>query len=94
MYMYICLYRCMYTCKQIYISEIAIYKKKDINTTTLTTIPGVLAAVISQPADVLLSKVCVEGKNALTQCFIIDSPLSVVRAFQDLGFRTCYSGTF
>mmetsp|Transcript_34529 Transcript_34529/g.32904 ORF Transcript_34529/g.32904 Transcript_34529/m.32904 type:complete len:354 (-) Transcript_34529:1027-2088(-) len=53
---------------------------------------GVLAAVISQPADVLLSKVCGEGKNALTQCFIIDSPLSVVRAFQDLGFRTCYSG--
>jgi solute carrier family 25 phosphate transporter 3 len=53
---------------------------------------GVLAAVISQPADVLLSKVCGEGKHALTQCLIINSPLDVVRAFQDLGFRTCYSG--
>lgn len=53
---------------------------------------GVLAAIISQPADVLLSKVCGEGKHVLTQCLIINSPLDVVHAFQDLGFRTCYSG--
>ena len=51
---------------------------------------GVLAATISQPADVLLSKVC--GGDSLVGCVIITGPLSLLKTFRDLGLRNCYVG--
>lgn len=52
---------------------------------------GILAAVISQPADVLLSKVC-GVDNMSKECLIIDGPRSVVRALSDIGFQGCFRG--
>lgn len=52
---------------------------------------GVLAACISQPADVLLSKVC-GGANALSECIIIGGPMDLLRTFQEMGFKQCYTG--
>ena len=51
---------------------------------------GVLAATISHPADVLLSRVC-RGSDP-TDCFILDSPMALIERFQELGFRNCYAG--
>jgi solute carrier family 25 (mitochondrial phosphate transporter), member 3 len=51
---------------------------------------GVLAATISHPADVLLSKVC--GATELTECLILSGPISLFQTFKDLGFRNCYAG--
>lgn len=51
---------------------------------------GVLAATISHPADVLLSRVC-RGSDP-TDCFILNSPMALIERFQELGFRNCYAG--
>lgn len=51
---------------------------------------GVLAATISQPADVLLSKVC--GATEFTECLILSGPISLLQTFRDLGFRNCFAG--
>jgi solute carrier family 25 (mitochondrial phosphate transporter), member 3 len=51
---------------------------------------GFLAATISHPADVLLSRVC-RGSDP-TDCFILNSPMALIERFQELGFRNCYAG--
>ena len=52
---------------------------------------GVLAAVISQPADVLLSKVC-GGSDPLVGCIVINGPITLLQVFKELGLRNCYAG--
>jgi solute carrier family 25 phosphate transporter 3 len=52
---------------------------------------GVLAACISQPADVLLSKVC-GGAHALSECIIIGGPMDLIHTFQEMGWKQCYAG--
>ena len=52
---------------------------------------GVLAATISQPADVLLSKTC--GKQSVgSECLLIDGPVAVLRAFRQLGVKQSFAG--
>ena len=52
---------------------------------------GLLAAVISQPADVLLSKVCGQA-GSLKECILIGGPMDIVRHMRDLGWRGAYAG--
>jgi solute carrier family 25 (mitochondrial phosphate transporter), member 3 len=52
---------------------------------------GVSAAFISQPADVLLSRLC-GGTSSLTECIIIDGLPSIIQACRDIGWRGCYAG--
>ena len=52
---------------------------------------GVLAAFVSQPADVLLSRLC-GSSNALTECIIIDGLGSILTAMKSIGLKGCYSG--
>ena len=52
---------------------------------------GVSAAVVSQPADVLLSKLC-GSSNTLTECVIIDGFPSIIKVCKDIGFKGCYAG--
>lgn len=52
---------------------------------------GVSAAVVSQPADVLLSKLC-GSSSSLTECIILDGFPSIMQACRDIGFRGCYAG--
>lgn len=52
---------------------------------------GVLAATISHPADVMLSKLC-GGTQALTECIIVQSPGDVMRLFREIGLRGCFKG--
>jgi solute carrier family 25 phosphate transporter 3 len=54
-------------------------------------IAGCLAAAVSQPADVLLSRLC-GGTHALTECLIIDGPSSLMSAVQQLGWKGCFTG--
>ncbi|KAJ1437194.1 mitochondrial carrier domain-containing protein [Ochromonadaceae sp. CCMP2298] len=50
---------------------------------------GLLAAVISQPADVILSKVCSAG--ASSTCLVVHSPAALLRLVEDLGWG-CMAG--
>jgi len=52
---------------------------------------GVLSAVLSHPADVLLSKVC-GGTAMLTECIIVQSPQDILLLMKDLGFAGCFNG--
>jgi solute carrier family 25 phosphate transporter 3 len=52
---------------------------------------GVIAATISHPADVLLSKTCADELNG-NSCFILDNPLDVFAAFRDMGWKNCFTG--
>lgn len=52
---------------------------------------GVSAAVVSQPADVLLSKLC-GSSSTLTECVIIDGLPSIIQMCKDIGFKGCYAG--
>jgi solute carrier family 25 phosphate transporter 3 len=52
---------------------------------------GIGAAVVSQPADVLLSKLCGSANDA-TVCLIVDGLPGFIDAMKDLGFRGCFSG--
>ncbi len=52
---------------------------------------GVCAAVCSQPADALLSRVC-GGSQALSECLVLDSPVDFVRVWKDMGVRGAFSG--
>lgn len=54
-------------------------------------VAGVLAAVVSQPADVLLSKYCGQS-NSLSECVLIDGPGTLIKAFRDMGFRQSFCG--
>lgn len=53
-------------------------------------VAGVLAATLSHPADVLLSKLC-GGKTAV-ECVILESPVDVLRLVRELGFSGCFNG--
>ena len=52
---------------------------------------GLIAATISQPADVLLSKICGVNSKAL-QCLIDTGPKGLISVMQELGWKGCYSG--
>lgn len=52
---------------------------------------GVLSAIISHPADVMLSKVC-GGTAALTECVILQSPRDIWLLMRDLGVAGCFNG--
>lgn len=52
---------------------------------------GVLAAVISQPADVLLSMVC-GGSDPSVGCTIINGPITLLQVIREVGLRGCYVG--
>ena len=52
---------------------------------------GVLAAIISQPADVLLSRVCGRNPNS-AECLIINGPLGLIDVMKDIGLKGLYAG--
>lgn len=52
---------------------------------------GIGAAFVSQPADVLLSKLCGSSSDA-TVCYIVNGVPSFLNAMKELGIRGCYSG--
>ena len=52
---------------------------------------GILAAIISHPADVLLSRVCGRNPNS-AECLIIDGPLGLLDVMKDIGIRGLYTG--
>lgn len=52
---------------------------------------GVLASVISQPADVLLSRVCGRNLNS-AECLIINGPLGLIDVMRDIGLKGLYAG--
>jgi hypothetical protein len=52
---------------------------------------GVSAAVASQPADVLLSKVC-GGSMVVSECIILDGFSSFVDVVRSIGFKGCFTG--
>ena len=54
-------------------------------------VAGVLAAIVSQPADVLLSRYCGQS-NSLSECVMIDGPGALIKAFKDLGLRQSFCG--
>lgn len=54
-------------------------------------IAGILAATISQPADVLLSRMC--GASCKhSQCVIVDGPIALFLALRQMGFKECFTG--
>lgn len=61
---------------------------------TSGVIAGVLAAVISQPADVLLSKICGASiaSHGLKECIIVEGPSSLFGLMVELGWKGCYKG--
>ena len=52
---------------------------------------GVLAAIISHPADVLLSRVCGRNPNG-AECLIIDGPIGLIEVMKDIGIKGLYTG--
>jgi solute carrier family 25 phosphate transporter 3 len=56
-------------------------------------VAGAAAAVISQPADVLLSRLCGSGAmTSLSACVIAQGPLDQISYLCSIGFRECFSG--
>jgi len=55
---------------------------------------GAFAAVLSQPADVLLSKICggPGGNMGAASCVVVSGPMDVVRVARGLGVRGCFAG--
>ena len=54
---------------------------------------GAAAAVVSQPADVLLTRIC--GSSAvpqLTECLLDTSPAGMARFLWSLGPKECFAG--
>jgi len=68
-------------------------KVSDDYVTHLTSgaMAGVLAAIISQPADVLLSRVCGRNPNGV-ECLIIDGPTGLIEVMKDIGIKGLYTG--
>lgn len=54
-------------------------------------VAGVLAAIVSQPADVILSQVC-SRNPASTQCLSVNSPKSFLKLVQSIGFQRSFTG--
>ena len=52
---------------------------------------GILAAIISHPADVLLSRVCGRNPNS-AECLIIDGPIGLIEVMKDIGIKGLYTG--
>jgi len=55
-------------------------------------VAGLCAAVISQPADVLLSKVCGYSAGSPDVCLTIVNPADLWKALRDLGLEGCFCG--
>ena len=56
-------------------------------------VAGVIAAVLSQPADVLLSKICGASVGAdASSCIVLSGPLDVVSVVKELGWQGCFAG--
>ena len=54
---------------------------------------GLLAALVSQPADVILSQVCSRSSTSAASCLAIDTPAQLLQYMvQDLGLKGCFSG--
>ena len=55
---------------------------------------GVFAAVLSQPADVLLSKICGSPGGAIdaASCIVVSGPLDIMRVVGELGWKGCFAG--
>lgn len=51
---------------------------------------GLLAATLSHPADVMLSKMC--GATSLTSCIIVQSLRDILMLMRDLGVAGCFQG--
>ena len=51
---------------------------------------GVLAAMISHPADVLMAKIC--GGTDSLGCVLASGPMGLIEIFKSLGLRNCYAG--
>jgi solute carrier family 25 phosphate transporter 3 len=68
-------------------------KVSDDYVTHLTSgaMAGVLAAIISHPADVLLSRVCGRNPNG-AECLIIDGPIGLIEVMKDIGIKGLYTG--
>ena len=46
---------------------------------------------MSQPADVLLSKMC-GGSALLSECLIIDGLPGMINVLREIGFKGCFAG--
>jgi solute carrier family 25 phosphate transporter 3 len=53
---------------------------------------GVLAAALSQPADVILSKICSSNPADAATCIMITRPRDLVAIARDLGFEGAFAG--
>ena len=55
---------------------------------------GVLAAFVSQPADVLLSKICgaTLASGSVKECIICNGPSTMLDMIRELGLSGCYKG--
>mmetsp|Transcript_34260 Transcript_34260/g.43234 ORF Transcript_34260/g.43234 Transcript_34260/m.43234 type:complete len:357 (-) Transcript_34260:47-1117(-) len=53
---------------------------------------GIAAAIISQPADVLLSKVCGGGTSMLSECIIVDGIPGLIHAMKGIGLKNSFAG--
>jgi solute carrier family 25 phosphate transporter 3 len=56
-------------------------------------VAGCIAAVVSQPADVLLSKICASpGAADAVSCVLVEGPLDLIRVVKELGLHGCFAG--
>ena len=53
---------------------------------------GVLAAALSQPADVILSKICSSVPSDAASCMVITKPRDLVQVARDLGLKGAFAG--
>ena len=53
---------------------------------------GVLAAALSQPADVILSKICSASKTDPASCIVITRLPDLLQVARDLGFNGAFAG--
>lgn len=54
-------------------------------------VAGLLAATFSQPADVILSKVCSRNKD-MAGCLLDDSVGGIAMLIKEIGFKGCFAG--
>lgn len=53
---------------------------------------GVLAAMVSHPADVLMARICGGGGTESLGCLLSTGPMGLIEIFKSLGLRNCYAG--
>jgi solute carrier family 25 (mitochondrial phosphate transporter), member 3 len=74
-------------------------QKKSIPVQLLSGVcAGVLATIVSQPADVLLSKICSPPvmmygpRGDIVECLAVNSPTEVINVARNLGLKRLYKG--